>query len=188
MLAPAGIHRQSGRMRPEREALLVTGIYGSGKTSLVEEIADRFERLGVAFGAIDLDWLGWYHLTEGSAAAAPPDLQRENLSDVAGRYWRSDVQYLLIAGAARDDAAVQNVRSALPCPLRVVRLATPITVVEQRLTQVPTSGRAHDLQVARDWVSKDLGRVSADLTLPGDAPLPTLADQVLTWLAWPRVR
>jgi Ni2+-binding GTPase involved in maturation of urease and hydrogenase len=64
MLASAGTNRQSGRMQPECEAMLVTGIYGSGKTSLVEEIADRYERLGVAFGAIDLDWLGWYHLPE----------------------------------------------------------------------------------------------------------------------------
>ena len=53
---------------------------------------------------------------------------------------------------------------------------------------VPTSGRAHDLAVAKDWVSKGLGQVSADLTLPGDAPLPTLAEQVASWLDWPRVR
>ena len=172
MLASAGTNRQSGRMPPEREALLVTGIYGSGKTSLVEEIADRYERLGVAFGAIDLDWLGWYHLPEVSGVAPQPDLQLENLSDVAGRYWRSGVQHLLLAGAARDDADVQSIRSALPCPLRVVLLDTPIAVVERRLTQVPTSGRAHDLRVARDWVSRDLGRVSADLTLPVTRPCP----------------
>ena len=175
-------------MPSEREALLVTGIYGSGKTSLVEEIADRYERLGVAFGAIDLDWLGWYHLPEAKGDVPQPDLQLENLRDVAQRYWRSGVQHLLLAGAARDDTEVQSIRSALPCPLRVVLLDTPIAVVERRLTQVPTSGRAHDLRVARDWVSRDLGRVSADLTLAGETPLPTLAEEVLTWLDWPRVR
>jgi len=188
MLVPAGIDRQSGQMSSEREAVLVTGIYGSGKTSLVEEIADRYERLGVAFGAIDLDWLSWYQLPEDSGSAPQPDLQQENLQDVAGRYWRSGVQYLLLAGAARDDADVHKVRSALRYPLRVIRLDTPIAVVEQRLSQIPTSGRARDLQVARDWVSRDLGRVSADLTLPGDTSLPTLAEEVLTWLDWPRVR
>ncbi len=187
MLASAGIDRHSGRMPSECEALLVTGIYGSGKTSLVEEIAHRYERLSVAFGAIDLDWLGWYHLPEVSGVALQPDLQLQNLKEVAGRYWRSGVRYLLLAAAARDDADVQRVRSALPCPLRVVLLDTPIAVVERRLTQVPTSGRANDLRVAQDWVSRDVGRVSADLTIPGDTPLPTLAEKVLTWLDWPRV-
>ena len=45
-------------MSDEPRALLVTGAYGTGKTSLVEEIADIFEHGGVRFGAIDLDWLG----------------------------------------------------------------------------------------------------------------------------------
>ncbi len=108
MLASAGIDRQSGRMPPECEALLVTGIYGSGKTSLIEEIADRYERLGVAFGAIDLDWLGWYHLPDNGGSDPEPDLQLENLREVAARYWRSGVRYLLVAGAAKDDSDVRQ--------------------------------------------------------------------------------
>jgi hypothetical protein len=175
-------------MPPEGEALLVTGIYGSGKTSLVEELADHYERFPMPFGAIDLDWLGWYQLPDDTGDFPEPDLQLENLVDVAGRYWRSGVRHLLIAGAARDDADVERIRAALPCPLRVVLLATSIDVVERRLTAIPTSGRAHELVVARDWVSQGLGRVSADLTLPGDAPLSTLAEQAASWLDWPRVR
>ena len=175
MLASAGTDRQSGRMPPEREALLVTGIYGSGKTSLVEELADRYERLGVAFGAIDLDWLGWYQLPDGSGVAPQPDLQLENLTDVAGRYWRSGVRYLLLAGAARDDADVQRIRvgSAVPPP------SGPARHPDRRRRATPHSrsrpvDAPHDLAVARDWVSQGLGQVSADLTLPGDAPLATL--------------
>ena len=168
--------------------MLVTGIYGSGKTSLVEELADHYERLPMAFGAIDLDWLSWYQLPDAADATQTPDLQLENLSDVAGRYWRCGVRHLLLAGAVRDDAGVERIRAALPCPLRVVLLATSIAVVERRLTAILTSGRAHDLAVAKDWVSQGLGRVSADLTLPGDAPLSTLAEQVASWLDWPRVR
>ena len=173
-------------MPPEGEALLVTGIYGSGKTSLVEELADHYERLGMPYGAIDLDWLGWYHLDE-IGDTPQRDLQQENLTDVAGRYWQSGVRHLLIAGAAKDDAAVERVRTALPCPLRVVLLTTPLAVVERRLTAIPTSGRAHDLAVAKDWVSRGLGHCTADLTLPGDAPLASSAAQVASWLDWPRV-
>lgn len=173
-------------MPSEGEALLVTGSYGSGKTSLVEELADHYERLPMAYGAIDLDWLGWYQLPD-NGVTTQPDLQQENLSDVAGRYWRRGVRHLLIAGAAKDDADVGRVRAALPCPVRVVLLTTPIAIVEQRLSQVPTSGRAHDLKVAQDWAARGLGQVSADLTLPGDARLTTLAEQVASWLGWPRV-
>jgi hypothetical protein len=142
----------------------------------------------MAFGALDLDWLGWYQLPDDTGATHARDLLMENLADVAGRYWRSGIRHLLLAGAAKDESEVSCIRAALPCALRVVALTISIDVVEHRLSAIPTSGRAHDLAVAKDWVSQGLGQVSADLTLPGDAPLSSLADQVVSWLDWPRVR
>ncbi len=41
--------------RSDPEAVLITGVYGSGKTSVVEEIADVLERRGVPYAALDLD-------------------------------------------------------------------------------------------------------------------------------------
>lgn len=41
------------------EALVVTGAYGSGKSSVIEEIAVTLEGTDAPFAAIDLDWLGW---------------------------------------------------------------------------------------------------------------------------------
>ena len=43
----------------DAEALLVTGMYGTGKTSVVEEIADVLKSERVPYAALDLDWLGW---------------------------------------------------------------------------------------------------------------------------------
>jgi hypothetical protein len=43
----------------DAEALLITGVYGTGKTSVVEEIADVLESGRVPYAALDLDWLGW---------------------------------------------------------------------------------------------------------------------------------
>ena len=40
--------------------VLIIGAYGSGKSSLCEELAGVLETAGMAYGAIDLDWLGWY--------------------------------------------------------------------------------------------------------------------------------
>ena len=40
--------------------MLLTGVYGAGKSTLVAEIATVFEERGEPFAAIDLDWLGWF--------------------------------------------------------------------------------------------------------------------------------
>jgi adenylate kinase len=42
------------------EGVLVTGVYGTGKTSVCEELAELLESAGAAYGAIDLDWLTWF--------------------------------------------------------------------------------------------------------------------------------
>ena len=57
-------------MAASDEAVLVTGLYGSGKSSLVAEMAERLEMADVSFGAIDVDWLTWYHLP-GEAPERP---------------------------------------------------------------------------------------------------------------------
>jgi hypothetical protein len=46
--------------RSDARAVVVTGAYGTGKSSLVEEIADILEHRRVRYGALDLDWLGWF--------------------------------------------------------------------------------------------------------------------------------
>ena len=45
--------------RSDAQGVLFTGVYGAGKTSMVEEIADITEERGLRPGAIDPDWLGW---------------------------------------------------------------------------------------------------------------------------------
>jgi len=42
------------------KAVLLTGVYGSGKTAVAEEIASVLEEQGMAYAALDLDWLGWF--------------------------------------------------------------------------------------------------------------------------------
>jgi len=43
-------------------AVVVTGAYGTGKTSIVEEMADILEKAGRSYAAIDLDWLVWFEV------------------------------------------------------------------------------------------------------------------------------
>ena len=45
---------------PEARAVVLTGVYGSGKSTAAVEIADRLEAAAVPSAVIDVDWLGWY--------------------------------------------------------------------------------------------------------------------------------
>jgi hypothetical protein len=163
-------------------AVLVTGLYGSGKSSLVAEMAEMLEAAGQPYGALDVDWLRWYHLPGVHGDAV--DLGRQNLASVIDRYLSAGVQHLLLAHALRDDDELSQLRALIPCPLRVVLLETPMAVIERRLSIDPMSGRARDLQNAHRWRQLGMGLVSADLVLDGEAPLVQSAERVLTWLDW----
>ena len=41
------------------EGVLLTGVYGSGKSSVAEEIAYLLEQQGKPYALLDLDYLGW---------------------------------------------------------------------------------------------------------------------------------
>ena len=180
MARPLG-DRHSVRMSATRKAVVVTGLYGAGKSSLVAEMAERLERANLSYGAIDVDWLSWYHLPD---AAPDTELRSSNVAYVVDRYLAAGAQRLLLAHAASVDADVEALRRLIPCPVRVVRLDVPLTTIEQRLSPDPTIGRADDLAVARSWAAAGLGQVAADLVLDGEAPLADTAAQVLAWLGW----
>jgi hypothetical protein len=173
-------------MPTQPDAVLITGLYGAGKSSLVEELAELLEAMDAPYGAIDVDWLRWFHLRGQRETEGSPEIWTQNLSDVAGRYVGAGVEYLLLAQAARDNDDVQRMRDALPCSLRVVRLDTDVAVIEERLRNSPTTGRANDLAAAQEWSRRGWGQVDADLVLDGDMPLQDLAATALEWLGWAR--
>ena len=67
-------------------AVLLTGVYGSGKTTLAIEIVDRLDDAGVHAAAIDLDWLGWYGAPTDWDEHDDPRLTLEHLALMATRY------------------------------------------------------------------------------------------------------
>ena len=46
-------------MTPESRAVLLTGLFGTGKSSVAIEMADVLEKRGVPYALIDLDYLCW---------------------------------------------------------------------------------------------------------------------------------
>ena len=43
----------------EAEGVLLTGVYGSGKSSVAQEIAYLLEQRGEPFALLDLDYFSW---------------------------------------------------------------------------------------------------------------------------------
>jgi adenylylsulfate kinase-like enzyme len=47
------------------EAVLLTGVYGSGKSTIAQEIACRLEQRGDRYALLDLDYLSWAATSSG---------------------------------------------------------------------------------------------------------------------------
>ena len=163
--------------------VLITGVYGTGKSSVVEEIAGLLEDSGLSYGAIDLDWLLWFD-------ADVDDTKRDqvflaNFAAVVDNYIDAGVERFLMAGAIRDEATLAAVREAVPVLLRVVRLTVPLPEIEARLGTAVTAGREDDLRVAAEWVAASTGDSIEDLVVDNDRPIRETALEIVEWLGWP---
>jgi adenylylsulfate kinase-like enzyme len=164
------------------EAVLISGVYGAGKSSVAEEIAFLLEQRGVLYALLDLDYLGWASAASGSRAAGFR-LMLRILEAVAANYLRAGIRLLVLAHF--DRAELQGVREALGIPLRVVRLEVPLADIERRLASDVTSGRRDDLREAASSISASEGAGIEDVLISNDRPIQTVAQHVLTFLGWP---
>src|SRR5580700_1684633 len=114
------------------EGVLLTGVYGSGKSSVAAEIAYLLEQRGEPYALLDLDYLSWAG-TGTDDRAAEVGLMLRNLAAVAANYRQAGIRMFVLAYFARSAGDVQSIREALGLPLRVVRLTVPIPDIERRL-------------------------------------------------------
>lgn len=164
------------------EAVLVTGVYGSGKTTAIEEMAAILESAGVQYAALDLDWLAWANLDDHG-----PESHRlllANLGAVVGNSRAAGMSRFLLAGTVTDPAQVADLAAAAGMPVRTVRLVAPIEVIAARLSGNPTSGRQDALAEARRADAAGRGASIGDLVVAGDRPARNIADEILAWLGW----
>jgi hypothetical protein len=145
--------------RSDAEAVLITGVFGTGKSSLAAELAYELQQRGAPYAAIDLDWLLWFDTGLDPAA-------------VAEVYWRNV------------RAELDGLADAVGVPMRVVRLEVPLDEIERRLTADAITERRDDLRRAGEWLDAAAGADLADLTLPNVGPISELAATVLDWLGW----
>jgi hypothetical protein len=177
-------------MASELEAVLLNGLYGVGKTTVLVEMADRLEAAGVRYAALDLDWLAWaWSEDEGMDDADHPTaspLLLEHLALVVGNLRRRGNDRYALAGSISSEAELEKVRETMAMPLRVVLLTAPLEVVRARLGEEPTAGRAADAARTDAWATADRGPLTlpADRVIDADRPVDVLAAEVLAALGW----
>jgi hypothetical protein len=164
-------------------AVLLTGVYGSGKTTLAIELVDRLDDAGVPAAAIDLDWLGWYGAPTGWDEHEDPRLTLEHLALIASRYAGVGVRRIVLAGTippgTRDRYA-----AAVGMPLVVVRLEVGAEALRRRLASDPGRSRQEDLENALSDLEAGPRDDGADWTVDADRPPLDLATEVLERLGW----
>ena len=165
------------------EGVLLTGVYGSGKSSVAEEIAYLLEQRGEPYALLDLDYLSWAG-DASSDRASEFGLMLENLAAVAGNYRRAGIRLFVLAYFVRGPGEVQGVREALGLPLRVARLTVGLPDIERRLAGDVTSGRRDDLRAAAASIAAAEGTGVEDVVIGNDRPIGVVARDVMTFLGW----
>jgi energy-coupling factor transporter ATP-binding protein EcfA2 len=165
------------------EAVLITGVYGSGKSSVAQEIAYLLEKQSAPYALLDLDFLGWAD-TGGGGRPVWLGVMLRNLAALVGNYLEVGVRFFVLAGAIRDLAELEALKAELSMPLRVVRLTVPLQEIEDRLRPDPTAGRRDDLRGAVSWVAASVGVGVEDWTVSNDRPIREVATDILRWLGW----
>ena len=170
---------------PSPDAVLIMGLYGSGKSSVAAEMAELLEERDVAYAAIDLDWLAWANVgdADGHGPIENP-LLVPNLRAVVANDRAAGVRRFVLAGTIRSSPEREALRDALAMPMRVIRLDVPMNVIETRLGGDPTSGRAADLAVARRAAADGVGEGLEDLTVDNNRAIREVAADIVRWLGW----
>ena len=163
--------------------VLITGVYGSGKSSVAAEISYLLEQRRQPHALLDLDYLGWGGDNFDDHAAGF-GLMLRNLSAVASNYREAGIRVFIAAYFIRDLEALHAVREATGVPLRVVRLSVPLPDIEQRLAADLTSGRRDDQREAASSIASGEGVGVEDATVLNDRPVGLVAQEIMTWLGW----
>jgi hypothetical protein len=165
------------------EAVLLTGVYGSGKSAVATEIAYLLERRVVPYALLDLDYLSWAGTGTGDRAAEF-GLMLQNLAAVAANYRGPGIRLFVLAYFVRSPGEVADVQEALGLPLRVVRLEVPLPDIERRLAGDVTSGRGDDLREAAMSIAAAEGVGVEDIAVSNNRPIGVVAREVMTFLGW----
>ena len=169
-------------MQTDPQAVLITGLFGTGKSSVAIEIADVLEKRGFPYAVVDLDWLCWGWA--GGAEGSEHRMMLANLVPVVANYLEAGVRYFILARSMRTPAELESLRSVLSMPLQVVELLVPFSEIERRLALDVTAARRDDLRDAETWLAAGEGVDLGDISVTSDRSLRDVASDILGRLGW----
>ena len=82
---------------PGASAVLLTGVFGCGKTSVAEELAGMLEGSRAPYAALDLDWLAWFDSADDEGPTEHQMMLR-NLAAVVDNYLAVAVRFFRDSG------------------------------------------------------------------------------------------
>jgi hypothetical protein len=161
------------------EGVLLTGVYGSGKSSVAAEIGYLLEQRNELYALLDLDYFGWVGDHDTGRAT-----MLRNLAAVLPHYRDLGVTAYVLAYFVPDRGTLDGIRRAFGLPLRVVRLSAALEDIERRLAADVTSGRRDDLRDAAESIANSEGVGVEDLVIETDKPVRAIAAEIMAWLGW----
>jgi hypothetical protein len=165
------------------EGVLITGVYGAGKSTVAAEICYLLEQRRQPYALLDLDFIGWGVRSFDGETAGSPFLLR-NLAAIVSNYREGGISVFVLAYFVDSQEQLRGIQDAVGVPLRVVRLSTALPDIEQRLAADVTTERRLELQEAARQIASGDGIGLEDLVLANDGPVPVVARQIMTWLGW----
>ena len=163
--------------------VLVTGVYGAGKTSVVEEIAQVLQEKALPYAAIDLDWLGWFDAGWDDDEAEHQLICR-NLEAVIANYRSAGIRFFVLALSIGSETELNSIRVSLSMPLQVIRLDVDLATITERLQPDVTTARQVDLHWAEAWLAEGKGVGLEDFVVANDRPIRVVATEILGLLGW----
>ena len=153
MLGRWGVRRDEG--------VLITGAYGTGKSTVAREISYLLEQRRQPYALLDLDFLGWGVNNFGGHADGNPFLL-PNLAAMASNYRAGGISVFVLAHFVSSHDELRGIREAAGVPLRVVRLTVPLPEIEERMAAYYRVVRSLSVSSAGTTVSASGGEPQAE--------------------------
>lgn len=99
------------------QAILVNGVYGVGKSTVIAQMADLLEERRIRYAALDLDWLGWAWSDGADHDGAEDTLMLEHLELVVGNLRRRGNDRFVLAGAVMTRAEWRAIEATMAMPI-----------------------------------------------------------------------